>query len=86
MFGPIDLTKVEQVDDLTYTYVNGCRNDIDEWLKDGCAHKHTAVGYNDGGRVRLTFADTRGSVEFKLRFENIWPTINTTPSPQSAAS
>lgn len=62
---------IKQIDDLTFHYANGLRPDVDEWLKNGCVHEHTTIGFNDGLRVKLKFTKPDGAVEFKLRFDQI---------------
>lgn len=63
-----NLNRVEQIDDLTYSIQNGFRQDVLDWLSDECSWKHKLEGYQDGLRIRITFEDKRGAVEFKLRW------------------
>lgn len=62
------LNRVEQIDDLNYSIQNGFRQDVLDWLSNECSWQHKLEGYQDGLRIRITFEDKRGAVEFKLRW------------------
>jgi hypothetical protein len=61
-----EISKVEQISELVFDYSGTSSPEIITWLKETTHDYEISKGE---GKVRVTFKDIQGAIEFKLRFK-----------------